>query len=109
MNDENQNESIQRLSERLKNMSDRVSECESEFRSLMDHRATAEARLKIFESELKGIDKEISDMGSRLKVLELNHNDRRERWNSVANFVAQLVWVAMAAFLLTKLGLQAPL
>ena len=109
MNDENREESVRKLSERFRNISERVSDCEADLRAFVDHRANVEARLRVVESELERIVKDVSDIESRLRMIELNHNDRRERWNSITNFVVQLIWVAMAAFLLAKLGLQAPL
>ena len=111
MNNENQDASgpISRLSERINGLSERLSEDERDVRQLLDHRADAEARLRMIESELKKVGGEVSDLCNRLKVFEMNHNSRKENWNSVANFLIQLAWVAMAALLLTKLGLQAPL
>jgi predicted RNase H-like nuclease (RuvC/YqgF family) len=50
----------------------------------------------------------INELDRRLSKLEDQHGAHNERWKSLANFMIQLVWVILAAYLLTKLNLQSP-
>jgi len=102
-------DALTRLSEKVRGILKKMTELEREVRSSSDFKVNADIRLKIAESEIEKTSKEISEMDRRLRIFELNHDNGKERWNMVINFVIQLVWVSMAAFLLTKLGLQAPL
>ncbi len=71
--------------------------------------SNVEVRIKILESEFNNISNKFTEIDKRLRMFEFNHDNRKERWNLAVNFVIQLIWVAMAAFLLSKLGLQPPL
>lgn len=102
-------EAVARLLEKVKALSKRMSEFEKETRQFSDIKANSDVRLKILESTIQRLSDDLSDMGGRLKMFEMSHDSRKERWNAIVNFVVQLAWVSMAAFLLTKLGLQAPL
>lgn len=44
----------------------------------------------------------------RLQMLENSSNNQENRWKTIFGFSIQLVWVILAAFLLFKLGIQAP-
>lgn len=102
-------ESLKRLLDKSKSLFKKVWELDEEAGRSEDFRSDAGVRIKILESEMDRISKNMSEMDRRLRIFELNHDNRKERWNMVINFVIQLIWVAMAAFLLTKLGLQPPL
>lgn len=81
-----------------------------EIRELSSSRHDLEARMRVLESkDFEEIRQNIYSMESRMKSFETQHNDRKEKWQIVLNFVVQLIWVAMAAWLLAKLGLQGPL
>lgn len=108
MDQENNQESeghVERLVEKTRSLSKRLSELERNSRFGSD----LEVRIKVLEVESERISAQISEMDRNIKKLELNHDNRKERWNMAVNFVVQLAWVSMAAFLLSKLGLQAPL
>lgn len=67
-------------------------------------------RLSIIESNnLEDLKKDICHLNSKVKMFESEHDNRKEKWQMGLNFLVQLIWVAMAAWLLTKLGLQPPL
>jgi predicted nuclease with TOPRIM domain len=69
-----------------------------------------EARMRVLESkDFEEVRNSLYGMESRMKSLEAQHNDRKEKWQIVINFVVQLIWVSMAAWVLTRLGLQGPL
>lgn len=43
-----------------------------------------------------------------IKELQIASSGQEGRWKTIFNFGLQIVWVLLAAFLLYKLGLQAP-
>lgn len=102
-------ESVQRLREKSRSLADRVAEHERTLRQVLDQRTNVEMRLTMLETERARFGDEVSEIDRRLRIFELGHDNRKENWRMVVNFVVQLAWVAMAAFMLSKLGLQAPL
>lgn len=50
----------------------------------------------------------ISDLERRISKIEDQHGVHSERWKNIANFFIQLIWVILAAYLLTQLNLQSP-
>lgn len=44
----------------------------------------------------------------RMAQLESDSGRSMDRWKQIGSFVIQLIWVILAAYLLTKLNLQAP-
>jgi len=102
-------ESVRRLQDKYRNIFKKMSEHERDHRRMLEQKADLETRLRVLESYESKLEDEISDIDKRLRNFELTHDKRKENWNMVVNFVIQLVWVAMAAFMLSKLGLQAPL
>lgn len=108
-NEDKIQETVQRLSEKARSLYKRIGEQEEEIKKLSASRSDCEVRLKVLESGVERMSEEVSDFNKKLGVFELNHNSRKEKWNTAINFIVQLAWVAMAAFLLNRLGLQAPL
>lgn len=102
-------DTVARLLEKTRNLAGRLSNQEEELSRLSGLKSDAEIRLKMLESELGKVSDEVSEIEKRLRVFEMNHDTRKERWNMAINFFVQLIWVAMAALMLSKLGLQAPL
>lgn len=66
------------------------------------------AVLESHQSDVSKINESIRDMEKRLSKIEIDHGNHSERWKTVANFIIQLIWVILAAYLLTKLNLQSP-
>lgn len=52
--------------------------------------------------------KQIVELDKRLAKLENESGNNNERWKSIAAFIIQLIWVILAAYLLTKMNLQPP-
>lgn len=81
-----------------------------EVREASDYWHDLEARMRVIESkDFEEIRNSLYGIESRMRSLESQHNDRKEKWQIIINFVVQLIWVSMAAWVLTKLGLQGPL
>jgi len=54
------------------------------------------------------VKKEINALEKRLIAVESASGQSKDRWNKIFTFILQIVWVLLAAWLLMKLGLQAP-
>ena len=57
------------------------------------------------------IDKVSSDLtkiSNDIDKLKDKSNGSEDRWKQIVNFIVQLAWVILAAYMLTKFGLQAP-
>jgi chaperonin cofactor prefoldin len=62
----------------------------------------------LFQENFDEMEQNIEDLDRRLLALEGDHGRHNERWNKIGSFVIQLIWVVLAAYILTKLHLQAP-
>lgn len=60
------------------------------------------------DDQLAVCQKAITEIDKRLSVLESQSSIHTEKWNRIANFIVQLIWVVLAAYLLTRLNLQPP-
>lgn len=98
------------LQEKAKGLSKRISEFERELKELTQFRHDLESRTRVLESgDMEKIKHDLYKIESRMDSFESDHDKRKESWRTMTNFIVQLLWVCMAAWLLTKLGLQAPL
>lgn len=102
-------ESVARLFEKSHSFAERISDLERDSRQLSEVKANSDIRLRILENDLRRLSDDLSETDRKVRMFEMNHDSRKEKWNTAINFVIQLAWVSMAAFILSKLGLQAPL
>lgn len=71
--------------------------------------AVAEAKLETpLQEELQGLQKVINEMDKRLASVEHATKGNENRWNTIFQFITQLVWITLAAYLLYKLNLNPP-
>lgn len=63
------------------------------------------ARLDECQKEVK---LELVQIDKRLSLVEGSTNTSQDRWNKIFTFAIQIIWVILAAYLLMKLGIQAP-
>jgi phage-related minor tail protein len=56
----------------------------------------------------KEVHQELLELDKRLAVVEGKTNTSQDRWNKIFAFAIQIIWVILAAYLLMKLGIQAP-
>lgn len=76
------------------------------FRDLKESIRDLEARVRQVETEeMEIIRRQMCELEARAKSFESTHDNHKEKWNMVLNFVVQLMWVLTASFVLTKLGL----
>ena len=59
-------------------------------------------------NQIEKFTKQLNDIEKRLSKIEQEAGSFNDRWNSIAGFIIQLVWVILAAYVLTKLNLQSP-
>ena len=103
-------DSCSKLTERTRQLSRHISELEKELGRVNEYRHDLDARIRVLESEnVEAMKQDLYRTESRVNAFETQHDDRKEKWSMAINFVVQLAWVSMAAWLLLKLGLQAPL
>lgn len=104
MTEENLNikDILQKQQEKLKFLLRKLEKIEEKQKKL-------ETCIKIFET--KNFEKmydDVHDLDIRLKSVEIYQKDQDQNWKSIINFVVQIIWVIMAAYILFKLGLQPP-
>jgi tRNA G10 N-methylase Trm11 len=100
-------ENDSRILEKIKNLIKKNLDLEKEIKDLNKIKYDFETRLKLLESEIEKHD--FYKLENSIEKFESQHDDRKQKWNSAINFMVQLAWVSMAAWLLTRLGLQPPL
>jgi chromosome segregation ATPase len=99
-----------KLMDRTKQLSRQMSDLNKEFGQINEYKHDLDARIRVLESEdVEGLRQEVYRLDSKINAFETQHDDSKEKWRVAMNFVIQLAWVSMAAWLLLKLGLQAPL
>lgn len=92
-----------RLQERTKLLSKKIKE-------LDDKSSKVETIVKILEN--KNFDKLCEDLHKldiRVQAVEIAQGGHDQNWKTIINFAVQVIWVVMAAYILLKLGLQAPI
>ena len=68
-----------------------------------------ELERRVREIETNGMDsvkKSIYSLENHISNFRTADTVRKEKWNMLLNFVIQLVWVVMAAYVLTKLDID---
>lgn len=58
--------------------------------------------------DVQKLEDQAHKMDLRLAILEGSSNNQEARWKTVFTFAIQLMWVVVAAYVLYKLGIQAP-
>lgn len=59
-------------------------------------------------NQMMEVRKTTHDMEMKIQLLEGDTNRNTARWSNIFSFVVQIVWCVFAAYVLYKLGLQAP-
>lgn len=104
-------ERVKMIQLRQEQMDKRIDESIIHVNATMQKIAVLEFREKSAENTVKNVEvleQAAVNMDKRLDVVEGKNQANNDRWNRFATFIIQLVWVILAAYLLTKLHLQAP-
>jgi hypothetical protein len=71
--------------------------------------AVVESKLQIpIHEEMIAFGKSFNEVDKRLAAVEHSSKGNESRWNSMFQFVIQLVWIVLAAYVLFKLNLNPP-
>lgn len=100
-----------RIDERLKLVDNNQESLNKKFENHTEKQIELIKKIAIIElhhADLLKLSQEINTLEKRLSKIEIEHGNHSERWKTVAAFIIQLIWVILAAYLLTKLNLQSP-
>lgn len=103
-----------RVDERQQLMMSKVEQLEKKIDSVVSEYRDLEGRMRVIESkdggtaDISNIKEMLHRHDVRLQALEISTQGQEGRWKTIASFGIQLVWVLLAAYLLYKLGIQAP-
>jgi hypothetical protein len=100
-----------RMDERIKLVENTEEQLDKKLENQIERQIELIKKIAIIEShqsEVLKLHQEISQLDKRLSKIEIDHGNHSERWKTVGAFIIQLIWVILAAYLLTKLNLQSP-
>lgn len=106
-------DSSTRIDERVKTIQEHQKNLENSIGSIQCEHTGIMQRIAVLESKdtahhLNDIKKELNQLEKRLNTFEASTGQSKDRWNRIFTFMIQIIWVILAAWLLMKLGLQAP-
>lgn len=100
-----------RIDERVKNLIIRSDSYDDKFSEILNTQKDVEGRMRVLESKAESIN-DLTDQfkitSTRIQSLEISNTGKDDRWKVIVNFCVQLSLILVAAYLLYKLGLQAP-
>lgn len=104
-----------RTDERVKNLIIRCDATDEKHSETLQIQKDIEGRVRVLESkteEFGSVAEQVkintASLADRVKTVELSKNNSDDRWKTIVNFCVQLSLILVAAYLLYKLGLQAP-
>lgn len=109
---------VTRIDERIKNIQIDQSRLEKKIEENEKKTEENEKRISDFYQKLsitdnnviflKESEDKIDEIKKRFFKIEEDHGRNSDRWRTIGGFLIQLIWVILAAYLLTKLNLQSP-
>lgn len=103
-----------RVDERQQLMMAKVEQLETKLDNIFKEYKGLDGRVLVIESKGNGpvdlaqVREELHKQDVRLHDLEISSKGQEGRWRNVFSFITNLVWVVLAAYILYKLGIQAP-
>lgn len=107
-----------RIDERVRSNQLNQEQLSSKFENLLEKQNELYVKILQIEAQstpineilqlFKTFNVELSILDKRITQIEKKQGDSDAKWKGVATFFIQLTWVILAAYLLTKLNLQAP-
>lgn len=104
-------ERVKMIQSRQEKMDRRIDELVARQTQIMQKIAVLESKEEgkdIFEERITNLEKAFISADKRLDSAEGKNEINSDRWKTIGSFVVQLVWVVLAAYLLTQLHLQSP-
>lgn len=104
-----------RIDERMKIVMKKQEEMERKLDERLESIHQLQGRMNLLESAKEDLEKGVGSLQSVVHSIELNlqevkiQSDGQEsKWKTIVSFGVQIAWVILAAYLLMKLGIQAP-
>ena len=101
-----------RIDERVKSIQSKQDRIDLQINDVINQYIQLMQKIAVLEStvdaEILNCEKQIVEIDKRLSRLENEDGKKTEKWKGIVNFIVQLVWIVIAAYILTKLNLQAP-
>ena len=106
-----------RIDERMQLMTKKQEAIDAALKSQGELISNLSSRIIILENSInsKDIEQDVDKNRDKIHALEVKVNSLQisnegteGRWKTIVNFSLQIIWVLLAAYLLYKLGLQAP-
>lgn len=106
-----------RIDERVKSVQAKQEDLDKRIEEVIQRQIEVAQKVAILEHErvnsslqrkLEECEDQVTELDKRISKVEGDAGRSSERWKEIASFVIQLIWVILAAYLLTKLNLQAP-
>ena len=98
-----------RMDERLKLIDNNQEKLHEQIESHSENYLNILKKMAVIEAHQTEAEKnfnKIHELEKRLSQIELYQGTHSERWKTIANFLLQLIWAILAAYVLTKLNLQ---
>ena len=102
---------LSRIDERVNLIMAKQSEMEKKLEDIHE----LKSQLRLVESAKDDLEKEVSSLQSTVHTMELGLQQvtiqtegHEGKWKTIVSFAVQIAWVILAAYLLLKLGIQAP-
>lgn len=73
-----------------------------------EEKASEDNKLIKFEDKLDKLKEDLHLLQLKVQSLEIAHGGFEQKWKAIVNFIVQVIWVVMAAYILLKLGIQGP-
>lgn len=106
-----------RIDERVKSVQAKQEDLDKRIEEVIQRQIEVAQKVAILEHErvnsslqrkLEDCEDQVTELDKRMARVESDAGRSSERWKGIASFVVQLIWVILAAYLLTKMNLQAP-
>lgn len=105
-----------RIDERVKSIQHSQQDMDSRIEGLLESHTGMLQRLAVLESkngthlqgEINELEKTLNSIDKRLSAVEHTSSGNEDRWKTIFNFIIQLVWIVIAAWVLFKLNLNPP-
>jgi septal ring factor EnvC (AmiA/AmiB activator) len=98
-----------RTDERIKVLQDKNRQLEEILADISQNKQNILAKLLVIEETTHELHEDMKALEKRIIILESDNNKNRDRWNNIISLIMQIIWVLLAAWLLSKLNLQPPI